>query len=504
MWCTLVTVAFLALTARANAGSWSTTDGYLNFGSYNGNIIEQQQHHFKNSSMQAVLPHDVYPGFEVMQFDTGGSKQPSSFQLLETGFSKFFTVLDNGIVMTTSDLMPLVNRPVNLIILEEKQNRTETHDLHLYVINRQNMLTFKHNRLGDGELEENSPAGTPIDGFPILHARGNFPVHCSILPDETGEQPFALAETHYMETGYNLTLRSPKQGIRVVSAKPLDRERKSTYKVIVHASDSDFISTSRIEGTVNVVDVNDNSPVFEQAVYNFQVSPTNLKELVEGAGSDVKPRWRRFMTIGRVLAQDADNDKVAYKLITPTNLIIIVPQTGELLLADEPDVAADLDTQREFLIEAHDIRTPSRTAESPARVIVRFLTSGPEKSELDLIEDQNVIIDRPPEVHIIQKRRVTRAVRPTKKIEFTEAEGDVVNKVVFNLEKENDKETYKIRDENKWVTVDTNGTVRVKQKWDYEELGPEKTIDFWVTITNSGEPLKILPYFYHFLALIKL
>jgi hypothetical protein len=26
----------------------------------------------------------------------------------------------------------------------------------------------------------------------------------------------------------------------------------------------------------------------------------------------------------------------------------------------------------------------------------------------------------------------------------------------------------------------------VKKRWDYEELGREKTIDFWVIITNSG------------------
>ena len=36
------------------------------------------------------------------------------------------------------------------------------------------------------------------------------------------------------------------------------------------------------------------------------------------------------------------------------------------------------------------------------------------------------------------------------------------------------------------MTVEPNGAVRVKKKWDYEELGREKTIDFWVIITNSG------------------
>lgn len=88
--------------------------------------------------------------------------------------------------------------------------------------------------------------------------------------------------------------------------------------------------------------------------------------------------------------------------------------------------------------------------------------------------------------HSRQKRRVTRAVRPTKRIEFAESDGDTEGRNVFQLEKETERETFKIRDDNPWVTVETNGAVRVKKKWDYEELGPEKTIDFWVIISNQG------------------
>lgn len=495
------------LASSAWANTWSNSNNYDTTPSDNG------------TRSQLVLPHDVYPGFEVMHFPSRANGETSNFRLLETGFSRFFTVLENGIVMTTSDLTPLVNRPVNLIVLEEQSNRSETHDLHLYVINRRNMLTFSHERLGDGEVEENAAAGTPVDEFPVLRAKGNFPVHYSIQPEEDGSRPFALAETHLKQTGFNLTLRSPKQGVRVVTARPLDRETKSVHKLVVHAYDADYISTSRIEGQVKVLDVNDNSPLFEQAVYNFEISPTNIEQLRSGSSVDpnvvVVPQWKRFATLGKVLAKDADGDKVAYKLITPTNLVIIVPQTGELLLAGEPEVAPDVDTESEFLVEAHDLGTPSRTAPSPARVVVRFLTSTPdrideevarneENEETEDVDDEeqhtveeNVIegFDGQPHVHRIRKRRVTRAVRPTKKIEFTESEGDAENKVVFHLEKENERETYKIRDPNKWVTVGPNGTVRVKQKWDYEELGPEKTIDFWVTITNAGEIYVLYTYF---------
>ncbi|XP_018397607.1 PREDICTED: neural-cadherin-like [Cyphomyrmex costatus] len=416
----------------------------------------------------AVLPHDVYPGYEVTQFRRDASRA-SNFRLLETGFSKYFTVLGNGLVMTTSDLTPLVDRSVNLIVLEELANGTQTHDLHLYVINRRNMLTFSHDRLGEGEVPENSPIGTRIDGFPVLRARGSFPVHYKILPDDNGERPFALRETESSDSGFNLTLKNQMQGVRVVTAKPLDREIRGVYTVVIHASDGNFISTSKISGIVHVLDQNDNSPIFERELYIFEIRPTNLDILRKD--NIAQPGWKRFSTVGKVTAKDADGDKVAYKLVTPSSLLIVVPQTGELLLTGEPEVNPEQDSECELIVEAHDLHTPSRSTEKPAKVIVRFLTSEP---------------DDPPEVHRIEKRRVTRAVRPTKKVDFTEADGNIEGKIAFYLEKENEKETYKIRDENKWVTVGANGSVMVKQKWDYEELGPEKTIDFWVTITNTG------------------
>lgn len=107
-----------------------------------------------------------------------------------------------------------------------------------------------------------------------------------------------------------------------------------------------------------------------------------------------------------------------------------------------------------------------------------------------VIVEKRLIADRDEGDEVVprvrDKRRVTRAVRPTKRIEFTEADGEPEGKIVFQLEKESEHETFKIRDENPWVTVEPNGAVRVKKKWDYEELGKEKTIDFWVIITNTG------------------
>lgn len=166
-------------------------------------------------------------------------------------------------------------------------------------------------------------------------------------------------------------------------------------------------------------------------------------------------------------------------MLTPNNLIAIVPQTGDLMLVSEPDRAEIM-----LKVEAHDLRTPSLSSKKPVDVLIEFVAPDPTSVVVQHLEHDELYNQHS---HRRDKRRVTRAVRPTKRIEFTETDGDIEGKSVFQLEKETDRETFKIRDENPWVTVEPNGAVRVKKKWDYEELGPEKTIDFWVIITNSGQ-----------------
>lgn len=128
-----------------------------------------------------------------------------------------------------------------------------------------------------------------------------------------------------------------------------------------------------------------------------------------------------------------------------------------------------------------------RQASSPAKITFRASVDTDNQRVIIHVKD---VSEEPPHEsqhkHTRQKRRVTRAVRPTKRIEFAESDGDTEGRNVFQLEKETERETFKIRDDNPWVTVETNGAVRVKKKWDYEELGPEKTIDFWVIISNQG------------------
>lgn len=426
-------------------------------------------------------------------------------------------MLQDGSIMTVSDLSPLVNRPIDLMVLEENGNISTTHMLELYVLDRRNILNFKLDGDVSGRITENSPAGTKVKDLPVLQAGSGLitvPITYSIIGGNVGEA-FELQHSAGGETANNISVSDANAGVNIVSFQPLDREEVERYVLTIQASDPSGINKAVANIVILIEDENDNSPVFTQKVYRFFVGD----DLLEGklyiaftsyvidmfvyitfalcnyyikylfhlfrifcnsffviSGDNVTTAWKRFSSIGKVEATDADGDKVAYRLVTPTNFLVIVPQTGDLLLTEEPLEEVEL----ELVVEAHDLRTPSRTSPRPAQILFHYKPQMPNKVDLDL----NLQELEEKQLHRT-KRRVTRAVRPTKRIEFTESDGDTEGRNVFQLEKETDRETFKIRDENPWVTVEPNGSVRVKKKWDYEELGPEKTIDFWVTITNA-------------------
>lgn len=430
----------------------------------------------------AIIPHDTHPGYNIKKFTTDSQY---NFRLLDNKYSDYFTLLEDGSLMTTSNLKPLVNHPINLVVLEETPNTTSTHTLHLYVLDRRNMLRFSTcERECVGFVSENRESGTKIDGIPMLQALMvdsilNPATYTIITGNEDGA--FKLQHVESNEINENITDYS-NSGVHLVTNRPLDREDKQKYALTIQASDEHGINKATARIVIHIEDENDNSPIFTEKNYRFIIGDDLYDSI------NVTLPLKRFSSIGRVEAIDNDGDKIAYRLLTPSNLVVIVPQTGELLLIEEPSE----EIQKEFIIEAHDLRTPSRKSLRPATVFFHYK---PQATEKELDNEIREMEER--ELHR-DKRRVTRAVRPTKRIEFTESDGDTEGRNVFQLEKETDRETFKIRDENPWVTVEPNGSVRVKKKWDYEELGPEKTIDFWVTITNAGNGGKYTLYTYIF------
>lgn len=402
-----------------------------------------------------LVPHDVRPGHAVRHFVGNHSR----YTLVDPDFNSYFTLLDNGLLMTTADLTPLLNQPVDLAILEQTPYSSAAHSIHLLVMDRRKMLHFATANGLRGEIPENAPPGTVID-LPPIRATAVVeigPIAYKIIRGNE-ESLFALREKGDTDTSGLVRSVITDEDVEIIATQPLDTEAKNSYDLVIQATDVHGVNKASLPIRVEVTNENDHEPHFDQSIYYFSVNGT----LDDGPNSTV--HWQRFSNIGKVHASDADGDRVYYSLKSPSNLVVIVPQTGELILAGEPE-----NSIADFKVIAHDTGVPPSISKS-ARVFLEFVIR--DRKNLPLLHRE--------------KRRVTRAVRPTKRIEFTEADGEVEGRAVFTLEKETDRETFKIRDDNPWVAVEPSGVVKVKKKWDFEELGPEKTIDFWVTITNAG------------------
>ena len=368
--------------------------------------------------------------------------------LLDSENSDYFATLDNGNVMTVSKIDNLIGKKLKLKVATDYEGgSSRIHNIRLSIKDRLSMLRFLKPEY-EATVYENLPSGTELQGLNEFEALGEDDVSYELVGGNT------LFAIHYYG------------GLpTIVTLRPLDREAQDSYSLTVRAHDAEHIDEAEATINVRVLDVNDHPPIFTQSVFYFFV-PLNIT---------------RFDKIGKVAAHDGDGDKVVYRLAYPSNTFTIVPQTGEIMLVDAPDAQV-----YELELEAFDKRKPTLYSDTLAKAHIefRYATDSLFTGESNDIDYDNSYVD-----HDISKRSLSRVkrgqLRHTKEATFSEEDGSVEGKVVFQLEKEIQWETFKIRDDNPWVDVDTNGAVRVKKKWDYEELGPEKTIDFWVTITND-------------------
>ena len=372
-------------------------------------------------TMSLVLPHDTYPGFNIQRISSQANSSktvshtdfPSSYTLVHKKYSKYFTVLEDGMLMTTSDLSPLVDHPVDLVVLEETPNTTVAHQLQLFVMNSKDMLHFPTANVDvTGEVYENKAAGSRVQGVPLLQANsisGKKAITYAIASGNS-DGAFTLQHSRTNSMQSKVTIKpKEKAGVWLVTNKKLDRETKEKYEIAVQATDNEGIDKAVTKIIVTILDDNDNRPVFIQP--NFKFAIVGNKTNVLDSNSSIT--WQRFTSIGRVEAKDADGDKIAYRLLTPNNIIVIVQQTGELLLAGEP-----YSSEMMLKVEAHDLRTPSLPSKKPVDVLVEFVAPNPVSQIMQQLEHDEAFNQH---THRRDKRRVTRAVRPTKRIEFTEA-----------------------------------------------------------------------------------
>ncbi|KAM7100498.1 protocadherin gamma-A12-like [Ciconia maguari] len=194
-------------------------------------------------------------------------------------------------------------------------------------------------------ISEDAPSGTVVA---LLHVQdrdsgANGEVHCNI----DGDLPFRLEP-------------SAENTYKLITASALDREKVSTYKITIAARDRGSPAlSSRAALVLEVSDVNDNAPVFEEAAYSAYVAENNA------AGAPVL----------RVRARDADagaNGRVSYWLAGGSAgaapYVSVEARSGAVYAQR----SFDYEQCREFAVavRAQDGGAPARSSTATVRVFV--------------------------------------------------------------------------------------------------------------------------------------
>ncbi|XP_078810317.1 protocadherin alpha-3 isoform X19 [Oryzias latipes] len=142
------------------------------------------------------------------------------------------------------------------------------------------------------------------------------------------------------------------ESVELVLQKSLDREKNSAIRLTLSAIDGGKPARSgSLMITVNVLDVNDNTPVFDQPLYKAHVT--------ENA-----PFQTAILTVRATDIDEGVNGEIMYSFIerghfNPETLFSINPETGEINVKGKVDYEEN--TAFDVRIQARDKGTPSRS-----------------------------------------------------------------------------------------------------------------------------------------------
>ena len=253
---------------------------------------------------RVLIPHDAKPGFVVTTLTFWGQKFDLDSSV--TGeVARFFSVLQNGDIITNSDISTLIGRRFPLVISNDLASSKWQESVHVEVQHSDHLLLFEKQEY-EGHVLENQPPGIPVFGLEDVYAKigmGNRKIKYSL---ETG--PDARFDLHQKQDTLD--------HVELTTSQILDREDKSKYILMIKAyTDSSEDEPATAKATIYVDDENDNIPRFEKSHYV----------------TTIKDNTPALTTILRVKAVDPDDGRIKY-MMEPHKLFEMDPERGEILL----------------------------------------------------------------------------------------------------------------------------------------------------------------------------
>ncbi|XP_067104145.1 protocadherin gamma-C5-like [Osmerus mordax] len=164
---------------------------------------------------------------------------------------------------------------------------------------------------------------------------------------------------------FALNVKTNKDGIKIpelVLQKLLDREKQPAHKLILTALDGgNLVRSGTTEITINVLDINDNPPQFQKALYEIPVKEDAKKGTV-------------ILTVKAVDLDEGENGEVSYSFAEDTSetvlkIFYINPETGDIFVNDVLDF--EQCSKYDFDIRASDKGTPAMDGQCTVQVQIQ-------------------------------------------------------------------------------------------------------------------------------------
>ncbi|KAI4895787.1 hypothetical protein NFI96_030857, partial [Prochilodus magdalenae] len=163
----------------------------------------------------------------------------------------------------------------------------------------------------------------------------------------------------------------PTVSVELVLQKALDREKQSAINLVLTALDGGKPQkTGTLRITVNVIDVNDNRPVFNQPLYKVKVR--------ENA-----PVGTKIMSLTATDLDEGTNSEVVYSFFERANakadgLFTVIPETGDIVVKSQLD--HEETPAIELRVQARDKGSPPRSTQ--CKVLVEVLDENDNAPEI--------------------------------------------------------------------------------------------------------------------------
>ena len=267
--------------------------------------------HFSDAGLLArvAVPHSVKPGHIVTSIGCWGQHMKLA---AENGMiSKYFTLHNNGELVTNSDISNLVGQQLMLTINNSLASELWQDAVHIFIEDGSNLVTFPQQRY-NGNILENQPPGSPVTGLENIYVT---------RPDKK-----EIDATYNIVSGnkqiFGLVMKNTDAGqhVQVITKKELDREDQAVYELTIKATTKDG-NSAFAKVLIKVTDTNDNIPRFQQEEYSVTISSDTPANKV----------------ILQVKATDPDEDAIQY-FMKPHPIFALDQNTGDISLEHPEDL----------------------------------------------------------------------------------------------------------------------------------------------------------------------